>query len=83
MRKIASIEESKAIEKILKQLAAKATAPEATRRPPCRAPQRRFILTRRDLVATNWTMDEAVKFVILGDSIAREKVPFSNVTEKA
>ena len=38
VRLIACIEDPVVIEKILTHLAAKAAAPEATRRPPCRAP---------------------------------------------
>ena len=38
VRIIASIEDREVIEKILAHLDAKGAAPEATRRPPCRAP---------------------------------------------
>jgi len=36
-----------------------------------------------DLVSTDWTMDEAMSFVISGGAIARDKVPFSDVREKS
>ena len=36
-----------------------------------------------DLVSTDWTMDEAMNFVISGGAIARDKVPFSNTREKS
>ncbi len=36
-----------------------------------------------DLVSTDWTMDEAMNFVISGGAIARDKVPFSNAQKKA
>lgn len=41
VRIIASIEDPDVIEKILTHLDAKAPEPEATRRPPCRAPPQR------------------------------------------
>lgn len=36
-----------------------------------------------ELVSTDWTMDEAMNFVISGGAIARDKIAFSNVQEKA
>ncbi len=36
-----------------------------------------------ELVSTDWTMDEAMNFVISGGAIARDKIAFSNAQEKA
>ncbi len=35
-----------------------------------------------ELVSTDWTMDEAMNFVISGGAIARDKITFSNAQEK-
>ncbi len=36
-----------------------------------------------ELVSTDWTMDEAMNFVISGGAIARDKIALSNAQEKA
>ncbi len=35
-----------------------------------------------ELVSTDWSMDEAMNFVISGCAIARDKIAFSNTQEK-
>ncbi len=35
-----------------------------------------------ELVSTDWTLDEAMNFVISGGAIARDKIAFSNAQEK-